>query len=78
MSGTARKVGGIERTDAEEQRFHESHECGCRSEANDDANSSQHEGGTNEHPRSTPFCAPSARRIPISRVRCETAYEMTP
>ena len=23
-------------------------------------------------------CAPSAMRMPISRVRCETEYEMTP
>src|ERR1700724_523814 len=41
---------GIERADAEQQRFHESHEYGSRSEANDDANSSQHEGRANEHP----------------------------
>ena len=32
---------------------------------------------TNIHTSSL-FFAPSAMRIPISRVRCETAYEITP
>ena len=32
-----------------------------------------------EHAASAPCrCAPSAMRIPISRVRCETEYEITP
>jgi len=54
---------GIERADAEQERFHESHKCGCRAEAeaDDDSDSSQGEVTANEHPAQRSFFVRRAR-----------------